>query len=87
MSPLCLVDSDKSLFGWNDKTVEELRKRDRDQRNKHIVAILYLWELCDTFVDGRRGQCFREFGFESPGYCGLITKNVLVVPQIAHKIG
>ena len=50
MSPLCLVDSDKSLFAWSDKTVEESRKRDRDQRNKQIVAILYQWELCDSLL-------------------------------------
>ena len=87
MSPLYLVDSDKSLFAWSNKTVEELRKRDRDQRNKQIVAISYLWELFDSLLMAGEDNVSGSLGFESPGYCRLITKNVLVVPQIVHKIG
>ena len=67
MSPLCLVDSDKSLFAWSDKTVEELRKRDGDQRNKQLVAISYLWELCDSLLMAVKDNVSGSPGFESLG--------------------
>ena len=37
VSPLCLVDSDKSLFVWSEKTLGELRR-------KELSPILSLWQ-------------------------------------------
>ena len=43
--PLYLVDSDKSVFVWNKKTVKESRKK-----NKQLVTFSYLWELCGSLL-------------------------------------
>ena len=67
VSPLCLIDSGKSLFAWSNKTVEELRKRDEDQRNKQLVAILHLWELCDKLLMAGEDNVSGSPGFESLG--------------------
>ena len=45
--PLYLVDSDKSLFVWNKKTLEESRKKDVDQTNKQLLS-------CATATANRR---------------------------------
>jgi hypothetical protein len=67
VSPLCLADSDKSLFAWSKKTLEELRKKDGDQSDKQLVAISYLWELCDSLLMARADNVSESPGFESMG--------------------
>ena len=67
VSPLCLVDSDKSLFAWSKKTLKELRKKDGDQSNQQLIAISYLWELCDSLLMARDDNVSRSPGFESLG--------------------
>ena len=72
VSPLCLVNSDKSLFVWSEKTLGKLRRKEGDQRNKRFIAISYLWELCDSLLLASSDNVSQSPGFES---MGLRAKN------------
>ena len=50
VSPLCLVDADNSLFVGSKQTTEELKRKDGTLRDEQLVAILYLWEICDDLL-------------------------------------
>lgn len=67
VSPICSVNSHKSLFAWSDLIMRELKKKDGSLRDNQLVAISYLWEMVDDLLLDRRHNVSVSPGFESFG--------------------
>ena len=76
--PLFSFDSNGDLFVWSEETLGESRKKKGDLKNKQLVAISYMWKLCDSLLMAKSDNVSQSPSFESIGL--TVNKNTLVRP-------
>ena len=50
VSPLYSIGAENSLIVWSTHTIEELKKKGGSLRDEQLIAVSYLWELCDNLL-------------------------------------
>ena len=67
VTPLCSSDGEKSLYVWSKQVTDELKKRDGSFQDSQLLAVAYMWELCDQLLLAKADNVSTSAGCESLG--------------------
>ena len=67
VSPLCSEGAASSLFVWSTQSIEQLKRREGTLKDGQLMAVSYLWEICDDLLLAKHQNVSRSPGFEALG--------------------
>ena len=67
VEPLCLEGAENSLFVWDKGCIDILKLRDCSLQDDQLLAISYLWEICDDLLLAKMENVSASPGFEPLG--------------------
>ena len=67
VSPLCLECAENSLFVWSKGCIDIMKQRDCSIQESQLLAISYLWEICDDLLLAKKDNVSFSPGFELLG--------------------
>ena len=78
VTPLCSSGEEKSLYVWNKQVSDELKKRDGSFQDNQLLAVAYMWEMCDELLLAKADNVSTSPGFESLGLAILTRTSMLM---------
>ena len=67
VSPLCSDGTENSLFVWTNTCTDILKQREGTLEDSQLLAIAYLWEICDDLLMAKCDNVSSAPGFEALG--------------------
>ena len=67
VTPLCSEGVENSLFVWSKGYIDITKQRDCSLQESQLLAISYLWEICDDLLLAKKDNVSGSPGFKALG--------------------